>query len=70
MTNAGEVKRAAVTGFLVGFAVAFIVLIVVVAIASSLSVPAVLAILFVSIVVGGGLGGFVAAGRSAEETSE
>jgi hypothetical protein len=70
MTNASDVKRAAITGFLVGFALAFIALIVVVAIVSSLSVPAVLAILFVSIVVGGGLGGFVAAGRSAEESSQ
>ena len=63
MSNAGDVKRAAITGFLLGFVVAFVVLIVVLAIASLLSVPAVLGILLVSLVVGGGLGGFVAAGR-------
>ena len=70
VSNAGDVKRAAITGFVAGFLVAFVVLVVVVAVPRSLSAPAVLAIVLVSLVVGGGLGGFAAAGRAGGGNSD
>ncbi len=70
MSDAGQYKRSAITGFLVGAVVAFLVLIALVALLSSLSAPAVLAIFFTSLVVGGGLGGFIGAFLAVDRSSD
>jgi hypothetical protein len=70
VSDAGQFKRAAITGFVLGAVVAFVVLMVLVAVLSSLSGPAVLAILFTSLIVGGGLGGFIAAFLAVDRTAD